>query len=365
MQLRNGSERRAGSIAVLGIVLLVAVVGFTALGVEGTLAWITRMELQNALDAGTKAGATFLDGTSGGITLAQQNAVTIANRNTAGGQVLSITTADVETGVYTSGVGFAPGGTPATVNALRIVHSVDVGTSFASGAFDTPVLRPTATAIGLRAAVGAGEADCFLPIAVPECVIEDLAGTGTLEDTMFVFGSSGVNNAAWVGDSTTTPSASWLQSQISSIADGTCAGHTVSVGTDVGLNNGVVVPALDELDDAVESSTTTWSSSIWGSLPAQWSDSDIDPAKFGNVIEANIVMIDVPGWCDAGGGPLSGNAPVAGFVKGAVYDVHWQGGAAPTKRFGMRIDLTTLTEGTDAGGPNFGVVSYVTSNPVR
>src|SRR5678816_3414205 len=71
-------------------------------------------------------------------------------------------------------------------------------------------------------------------------------------------------------------------------------------------------------------------------------DSDIDPTKFGNVIEANIVMIDVPGWCDAGGGPLSGDAPVSGFVKGAVYDVHWQGGAAPTKRFGMRIDLTTV-----------------------
>src|SRR6185369_3633604 len=152
-----------------------------------------------------------------------------------------------------------------------------VGASFASAAFDTPMLRPTATAIGLRAAVGAGEADCFLPIAVPECVIEDLAGTGTLEDTMFVFGSSGVNNAAWVGDSTATPSASWLQSQIASIENGSCAGHTLSVGTDVGLNNGVVVPALNELDNAVESSTTTWSSSIWGSLPGQWTDSDIDP----------------------------------------------------------------------------------------
>jgi hypothetical protein len=366
MRPRNGSERRTGSIAVLGTVLLVSVVGVTAVGVEGTLAWITRMELQNALDAGTKAGAAFLDGTSDGITLATQNAVAIANRNTAGGQALAITAADVETGVYTSGVGFAPGGVAADVNALRILHSVDLGTSFANGAFATPVFRPTATAIGLRAAVGAGEADCVLPIAVPLCVIEDLAEAGTVEDTTFVFGSTGVNNAAWVGDSTTTPSASWLQSQIQSIVDGTCAGgDTLSVGTQVGLNNGVVVPALNEIDAAIESSTATWSSSIWGSLPAQWSDSDVDPAKFGHVIESTIVIIDPPGWCDAGGGPLSGDAPIVGFVKGAVYDVHWQGGAAPTKRFGMRLDLTTISEGSDVGGPNYGVVSYTTSNPVR
>ena len=360
-----------GSIAAIASISMTALLGFTALGVDLSLGWLGKKELQKGLDAATKGGAFYLDGTDEGVTAAKAGAVAIAAANTAAGTSIAIDLADVETGIYDGT--FTVSTDAAAVNAIRIRHSVQLGIHFAgaSGVGSTTI-NPAAQAIGTRMPYGASEAECYLPVAIPECVVKALAtyGTTNLEDVAFIFGSSTENNAAWVSDDSSTPSASYLVNQIQSLEDGSCAGSTVSIGDPVGLNNGEIVPAINEMADAVNESTQTWDDAIWGTQPPQAGDwasyTLIEATNYGKIMEGPVLVVDVGDDYCTNGGPLSGTAAITGFIKGAVYDV-MKGPGADKKSFVMRLNTLEITDERVASvgtAPDYGVVYYGTGNPL-
>jgi hypothetical protein len=363
------TQPRKGSIAAICAVAMVALVGFTALGVETSLGWMFKKEIQKGLDAATKGGASELDGTSVGVGNAQTMAVTIAASNTAGGNPIAITTSDVIYGVYTSGVGFAPSSDPSdpNINAIRINHSISMGTGFASGAmFGTTSISPAAVAIGLRATAGAPSVKCFLPVAIPNCTVENMFAAGTVQTVDFQFGSTTQNNASWMLP--TGANAADLKTYLDMLAGGNCDTMSdpmeISVGDIVPQNNGEVVPAIDSLGALVSASSDYWDTSLWGTQPAQYykpSKSLVNP--WTKVYEAPVAIVSDPDFEGSCSGPLSGNAEVTGFIKAAVYEVVKDGS---TKFFTMRLDATTITDGLETGGtgPDYGIVTYPTSNPL-
>jgi hypothetical protein len=365
-------RNRQGSVAVIAVVSLVTLLGFTAVGVDLSLGWLAKKELQKALNAATKGGAHYLDGTDAGVTSAKNQAIALAAANKAAGKAIAISASDIETGIYNDTTGtFTASTVAASINSIRIKSSVSVNASFAKGgSFGTNKVTAGAQATGTMIAYGASEVECFIPVAIPKCVVEELykAGGNTLEDVAFIFGSSSTNNSAWVSDDASTPSSSYLVKQIESLENNTCAGHTVSIGDTLGLNNGQVVPALNEVADAVNGSSVWWKESVWGTKPAKsgdWSTYSLIPdTNYGKIFEGPIVIVDVGSSYCTTGGPLSGTAPVSGFIKGAVYNV-MKGPSAAKQSFVMRLNSLEDTDqgvATSSAAPDYGVVYYGSGN---
>jgi hypothetical protein len=198
---------------------------------------------------------------------------------------------------------------------------------------------------------GAGEVSCFLPIAIADCMFDRYTET-QLQSINLALNPAGIDNVGWARPDA-TPNASWVRGQIQNCqADGALA-----VGDNVGLNNGVIASALSELGSAINSSSTSWDTSAWGTIPAQASRSAVNKASYGKTVEGVIVIFDGgPGYCTGKGGSFNGSETVSGFVWGAVYDVV-NSGPASGKNISVRIDLSADRElGTKGGGRDAGVV---------
>lgn len=119
---RSAQEcRRRGVVAPLVAVLLVVIVGFTALAVDIGAMYNARADLQMIADAGAMAAAQVLSTHDGGFDGARAAAEQVAAENPVfgmNGTAFVLETADVEFGRKTSTTPFAPGATP--VNAVRV-----------------------------------------------------------------------------------------------------------------------------------------------------------------------------------------------------------------------------------------------------
>ena len=114
---------RRGNV-VMSALLLSTVVGFTALSVDIGVTRLARTQLQTAVDAAAISGAQELDGTAGGIALAEARAIEFAAYNTVLGHTVQLTAADVEVGTFDSYAQtftpWAAGEDTSTVNAVRV-----------------------------------------------------------------------------------------------------------------------------------------------------------------------------------------------------------------------------------------------------
>ena len=201
---------------------------------------------------------------------------------------------------------------------------------------------------------------CFLPIAIPQCLIEETHGEEGVQDVDMVLNPPGADNVGWMRPDG-NPNANWLRGQIRDCEqDGDLA-----MGDIVDLNNGVINSALSELADAVETGDTSWDSSVWGPLPAQAPRSGIARNLYGGTWEAPAVVFDDPSYCQGGGGEWTGTAQVSGFVWVAVYDVVTSGPASE-RTIRTRIDTTRSHKvGTGSGGLSYGVEASGGARMVR
>jgi hypothetical protein len=215
------------------------------------------------------------------------------------------------------------------------------------------------SAIALASEARADTVSCFLPIAIPSCLIEQGGGPEAAQDIDMVLNPPGADNVGWARPDG-NPNASWLRDQI---RDCEYAGD-VQIGDTVDLGNGVVASAMDELATAIEDSDTSWDGETWGEMPAQEGRSAVDSGLYGNTWEAAALVFDDDSYC-SGGGRWNGSAELSGFVWVSVYDVVTKGPAAE-KTIKVRVDTTrTHKVGKGSGGPSWGVSSASGARLVR
>lgn len=344
--------RRRGNFAIITGIALTALIGMGALAVDTSYAFFVRQQAINAADAAALAGATGLDGTEDGMALAIERAQAIAAVNQAGGAPVLLDGNDIEFGFWDDETReFVPSDDPEEVDAIAVRAVVETQGLLGEAAFGKSIERVSGRAVGLSQEGRADTVECFLPIAIPSCLIEQGGGPEAAQEIDMVLNPPGADNVGWARPDG-NPNASWLRSQI---RDCEYSGE-LSIGDTVQLGNGVVASAMSELADAIEASDSSWDSEPWGAMPEQEGRSAVHSSSYGNTWEAPALVFEDDSYCD-GGGKWNGSAELTGFVWVAVYDVVTTGPASG-KTIKARVDTTrTHKVGKGSGGPAWGVSS--------
>lgn len=346
-------SRHGGTILIVALVLMV-LLGFIALVVDLGYSRLIRSQVQMGAEAASIAATLQLDGTEDGVTAATDAALAFASTNTVAGAPMELSSGDLEFGVW-DGADFTTSSDATAINAVRVAPSVDgVNVFFAAVTWDTDALSVNGQATTTKEWGAAGGVDCFLPLAIPSCLLEDRYDleTVTAVDITLRTSSSGIDNMGWAMPGGGTPGSSWLRSQVLDCEyDG-----EVAVGEMVGLNNGVITSVMTALANTVSRSSTRWDSSVWGAMPARSSGSSIPLAKWGNTYEAPIMVFENDAYCSGSGGAFNGAEVISGFVWGAVYDVV-NSSTSTSKTIKMRLDtVNTYDYGTRLGGAEYGII---------
>jgi len=98
-QARRPAGRRRGSVLVWVTILMMVILGFTALAVDVGHIYVVQADLQLAADSAALAGAESL---TKGQPAAQQRAIEFAAKNNANGGPVNIASSDVELGLWNS-----------------------------------------------------------------------------------------------------------------------------------------------------------------------------------------------------------------------------------------------------------------------
>jgi Flp pilus assembly protein TadG len=336
------SRRNRDGNVIVSALLLLTLVGFTALVVDVGYGRTVRYQLEAAADAAAHAAVPYLDGTSAGITSARASATTIAAANRANGAPVVLASTDIVTGVWSNGT-FTASNTPAAVNAVQVTARVpSLDTFFGSIAFDVDSLSVRSAAVAVRPPPAPpGGAECFLPITLPICALEKYP-TGTLASIDFQFSTGATDNAAW-GSLVDHPSASDISNYLSNCE---AQGEAV-MGDTVYVNNGVVASGLQEVGRQIEASTTEWDTSKLGPQPKRMTGSAVSASKYGRTLEGPILVFD-QGAQDCSSVNYTQSYPLVGFAWGVVYDVKATGSPKDVR---VRINNTVTKDfGTIGGG---------------
>lgn len=316
--MRTATRARSGKIALLALLVLPVCLAFGTLAVDRGLLATRHSEAQNGADAVAYAAAGSLDGTSEGIARAYTAAEIVGQRNFIGTSSISSSGTEgaqavVELGRWDDDTFVADTSDPSTVTSARaVITRSDIRTVFAPVPFGQWTMAVQAEAVAV--AGGVGGVDCPLPIAVPDCSVEDLeASCGS----SLVLNADKVDTAGWAQIGSTRPSATTVRSALRS-----CGLGTVTTNDIVTLNNGTISNGLQTLATVINGSTTTWDADELGTIPSQSGRSGV--THYGNVLEGWILVFDDPSDCSATS--YSGSSlPITGFVQVVVYDVDTTG----------------------------------------
>lgn len=344
--------RRGGTILIVALCLTV-LMGFLALVVDLGYSRLIRAQLQMGAEAASLAASQELNGTEEGMEAAVSAAITFAEQNTVGGEPLAITSGDVELGVW-DGTDFTSSTDASAVNAARVNPTLDgVPTFFGKVAFESDDLTVHGKATTTKVFGGAGAVECFLPFAIPSCLLEDRYDLDTINyvDLTLKTSSAVFDTMGWARPGTTTPSATWIRSQILNC---TYDGET-EIGDSIGLNNGAITTAMTALASEINNSDTSWDTDTWGTQPSRHTSSLVTAANWGKTLEAPIIVFEDDTYCTTGGS-FTGNEIISGFVWGAVYEVA-NGSGTSNKFVRMRLDTQNIySYGTKDGGPDYGII---------
>jgi Flp pilus assembly protein TadG len=366
--LASSTRRRKGTIAVVAGVSFTVLIGLAAVSIDLGRARVVKTELQYIADASAHAAVAPLDGTQDGLDLAQERIEGVVSQ----AQVYGITpTIDqVETGYFDSTTGWHTSTNAADVKAVKVTLSANVGyVGLSRVAFGTTALTPRAMGGAGKeqfssetgAQNPAGEVECFIPIAIPSCVIENMIDNGTPNVTG-TWQPSTTNNVAWADDDG-NPNASTLNATINSLSGGCTGGETMEVGGNVYLNNGMINSVAQGIGTFLNTKATeTWNTSAWGAIPARSSNSAVTATRYGRIISGPMVVFNDTSYCAGGGsGPLNGVKQINGFIYAAVYDVVTQGGNKNVKIFIANPENFTGDEVAEFMGGDNGAVEGTTS----
>jgi len=337
--MQDGRNRRGNATRV--VMVFGTLLGFSALSIDVGLIRVAGTEIQVTLDAAALSAASVLNGTDAGITRARAVAVDIASRNNVLGNGVIIPSTTVEVAHWDRGTGvydvYDLGvDDPALVNAVRIVHQPP---SFSPGlgavAFGAVGYTVQARSMAFRPlnAGPAGDSDCFLPLAIPDCHLASAPLGANPPPMKFTFSPTPTDAIAW-GSPAGNPNSAWIQSQLLD----PCASGNVEVGDPIFVNEGVHDSALQTVRDIINgSSTDTWDP-VYGPAPLRDGITGNDPlnsevTRWGFVLEGPVALVDAGADCSAVS--FVGSLPTTGIGWAVVYDVMSAGG---DKNLWIQID---------------------------
>lgn len=361
-------RQRPGSALVVVVMLLPVLFGFAAMAVDLGYARMVREQLQVATDAAALAGTALLDGTSKGLISARATAVELAGHNVAAGAGVTLTgpsanTGNVVTGIWSGGA-FTPSTAASQVNAIQVTASAaNLPAFFGRLAFSQDSLTAAVATIAIQGErIGGGTVPYYIPIGFPACNFQSYSND-QLQNLTLTFGPAGSDNAGWAGIGA-IPSASWISSQLSKVnscmweyqntgsISSTCS--AASAGETARLGNGQQAASLQNLANAFKTGVP-WNSNVWGSLPAQHSNSGVPAGSYGRTIAGPFPVFDGGSSYCSGAANWNKSGRVVGFVWGAIYDVRYKG-AASQMNVWARIDVKSFRPiATGDGGNDYGI----------
>ncbi|MFN7143651.1 MAG: TadE/TadG family type IV pilus assembly protein [Myxococcota bacterium] len=369
--MRGGirSRGRRGNTAIVVAVSCTTFLMFVALTVDLGFARMVRQQLENTSEAAARAGSFKLDGTEEGLDAARQAALDLAAANPAGGRDVLLdrnedndADGDIVLGYWDDeDQSFTPSDEPELVDTVQVRARIpDLTLFFAQVAYKKASTPVSAQSRALVRTSGAGAVECFIPLALPDCVVDRYAVDG-LQDITLKLNPAGIDNVGW-GRPNASPNADWTRAQIEHCEQE----GEIHRGDPVGLQNGVVQSALDAMAVRVNASTTRWDTAKWGTLPARDANSGVTAANWGKTYEGPILVFDGGSqYCVGSGGTFSGTEPLDAFLWGAVYEVVNKG-KAEAKTVRLRVDVRSDYDfGTDDGGPDYGVEHIAPPRLVR
>jgi len=348
-RMRDRLFGRRGNAATLGL-SFITLLAASALVVDIGFGYASQTELQATLDAAALAGVGYFDKSDAGIALARVRAVEFAAKNSIMGEPLVLPDDAISVGTFDVNGNFVATNDPDVVDAMTIDHTkVDVPVFFSAVAFGTASMSANARSGAIQNPPRpAGRTNCFLPLAVPDCVLD---GNANYEDLELKLNSANEDNAGWA-DLMGPPNAAGIRDAIGD----QCQAGTAAVGEEVYLNNGTVTAALSELADVLSGnsggSTGAWNDTTFGPIPAQMSGSTVEPAEYGqHVVEGPIVLFDGGGGDCLANTQFNRSKTITGFSWASIYDVDSQGRG---KNIRVRLDLTTDYQFGSGGGGSDG-----------
>ncbi len=355
---RKGRSR-SGNIAVILALLLTVLLGFAALTIDIGYARVIQAQLQNTSEAAAHAGTLDLDGTEEGLTAARATAVRVAGQNRVAGEPFALAgnasndaAGELVLGIWDEEARtFTASEDAASVNTVQVRAALaSVGMFFSPVAFGRASIPVAAVTRVMAIDSGAGAVECFIPLALPDCLI-DLDEVDALQDLTLKLTPTGVDNVGW-GRPNGNVNAAWTRDQMNDCdQDGEAA-----VGDPVFLQNGAIGSAMQALATRISTSGTTWDVSRWGALPARMAGSSISAANYGKTYEGPVMIFDGGDeYCTGSGGAFNQSEPITGFLWGALYDVKASGNPKDLK---LRLDVESdHNMGTSGGGPDYGVIA--------
>jgi len=258
-----GQRQPKGVVILFGIfvVIIMLAVGGVAIDVAALLAG--RSEMHRATDAASLAGAGNIAFDSSVFPAVRAAAVTFGGYNpTRFGPVNLDPNNDVILGTWTAGA-FTPwdGSLNGTqVNAVLCRTARNIPTSFLR-IIGVNAMPMSAQSIAVaHPPSGLPPTACMFPMGVTACQFMN-AGAWTSQGcgTAMTFATSsgqspdtqaGTNTGAWINPTGTgTPNASTLRQWLAAAANGTGCQAAPAAGTDVGANNGMIQPVVNDLED--------------------------------------------------------------------------------------------------------------------
>lgn len=351
-------RNRRGNAAVKVALSMSVLLGVASISIDLGWARVVQQQLDMAAQAGSHAGAAQLNGTAEGMTAAVTMTQAVAAMHEAAGAPVVLDVGDIELGVYDDATNTFTVSTDETVvNAVRARASrPTLAMFFAPAAFKTSTIAVAAQATAVHPFGGAGEVNCFLPLAVPQCLIEQhlASGEGIFDVTLNPQTPSS-DQMGWArpyyGDGA---NAAWTRDQLRNCTQDGSAG----IGSDVSIQNGQVTSALSEIQSILTESGDPWNGENLGSQPAQDPESSIPGSSYGRVLDGPIFVFDGgPEYCVGSGGSYNGLEKISGFVWLTLYDID-NSGSADSRWVRGRIDTVNQYDyGTEGGGGDYGVVS--------
>ncbi len=347
--------------AVLILLLLGVLFGFTALVVDLGTVHLAKTQLQTGVDAAALAGAQSLDNTVTGVVEAPSMAIEIGARNAVLGTPIAVERTRVILGEWDPATRvFTPTTDAARTNAVEVsVTLARVDTPFAGLAFGIPFLQVEARSLAIRPRGPAARLDCYLPVALAECTWEQMTLPGGTPLASYFFADDSNDNIGWAHP--TNANAATLMREIAGLLDGTCADgmDPVAIGEPVELNNGVLTSTVNTLGTTLQQSSDPWQIALWGPKPPRDPHSVLPEATYAatGVIQGPIAVFDHAESCD--NVRFNQDPPIVAFAWGVIFDTF----NGPGSHKGLQLFVDTAHEWDATGGSGWGAGNVITLGP--
>jgi len=335
------NERGTVLLFMLGTLFFLLVFGGFA--IDLSFFSVVRSELQRSMDAAALAGAGQLGLNDSVFPAVRQESWKFADLNSTRANVSELNPTgainldqntgnadpdgDIVLGVW-DGATFTPSTDGTQVNAVQCQYATEVPTSFLRIlGFNT--LPVSARAIAVANPPNAlPEGVCAFPAGVTTCTYQD-AGAFTSQGCgtpMTFINSSGPppdgNTAAWVNpDGTGTPNANMVRNALDAVANGDTCSSSLTVGDDVGTNNGMVQSVMNTLEGHF---ITKYTESEASGAPIPVNDADGNPAYTGYGWEVYVALIET----ECPPGPINGDHQIQTFARFVMTQVINKGDCA-------------------------------------